>query len=62
MRSFEILTYLRSTGKVFHSHKIYSTVSEAEKALKTVGFRQATNLPDVWYDEFYFAKIKEVKQ
>lgn len=60
MKRIEIITYARSTGDVFHSHKVYPTVSAAEKALKTIGFKQNPNLPDIWYNECHFAKIKEI--
>lgn len=55
---FEIITYSRSTGDITHSKRLYSTCWNAESALRTVGYTQNPRLPDIWYSEKYFSKVK----
>lgn len=57
---YEIITYSRSTGDVTHSKQIYHTQWSAEAALRTAGYTQNPRLPDIWYSEKYFSKVKEV--
>lgn len=57
---YEIITYSRSTGDVTHSKQIYPTQWSAEAALRTAGYTQNPRLPDIWYSEKYFSKVKEV--
>lgn len=60
MPKFEIITYSRSTGDITHSKRLYSTRWNAEAALRTAGYTQNLHLPDIWYSEKYYAKVKEV--
>lgn len=60
VKRIEIITYSRSTGEVRHSHQTYTSTGAAEKVLKKAGFAQHSNLPDIWYSEKYYAKIKEI--
>ena len=60
MKRIEIITYSRATGDIRHSHKTYTTTGAAEKALKKAGFTQNPRLPDIWYSEKYYAKVKEL--
>ena len=60
MKRIEIITYSRSTGDIRHSHKTYTTAGAAEKELKKAGFTQNLCLPDIWYSEKYYAKVKEI--
>lgn len=60
MKRIEIITYSRSTGDIRHSHKTYTTAGAAEKELKKAGFTQNLRLPDIWYSEKYYAKVKEI--
>ena len=57
---FEIITYSRSTGDITHSTRLYSTRLNAEAALRTAGYTQNPRLPDIWYSEKYYAKVKEI--
>ena len=57
---FEIITYSRSTGDITHSKRPYSTRWNAEAALRTAGYTQNPRLPDIWYSEKYYAKVKEI--
>lgn len=57
---YEILTYSRATGDLFHSKQIYSTHWSAESAMRAAGYTQNPLLPDIWYSEKYYAKVKEV--
>ena len=38
----------------------YNTTGAAEKELKKAGFTQNPRLPDIWYSEKYYAKVKEI--
>lgn len=60
MTRFEIIVYSRSTGDVRHSSGNYHTQTAAEKELKKAGFTQNQRLPDIWYSEKYYAKVKEI--
>lgn len=60
MAKFEIITYFRSTGDLTHSKRLYSTRCNAEAALRTAGYTQNPRLPDIWYSEKYYAKVKEI--
>lgn len=60
MKRIEIITYSRSTGDIRHSHQTYTTTGAAEKELKKAGFTQNHRLPDIWYSEKYYAKVKEI--
>lgn len=60
MSKYEIITYSRSTGDITHSKRLYPTRWSAEAALRTAGYTQNSNLPDIWYSEKYFSKVKEV--
>ena len=60
MTRFEIIVYSRSTGDVRHSSGNYHTQTEAEKELQKAGFTQNPPLPDIWYSEKYYAKVKEI--
>lgn len=60
VKRIEIITYSRSTGDIRHSSQTYTTSSAAEKALKKAGFTQNPRLPDIWYSEKYYAKVKEI--
>ncbi len=60
MKRFEIITYSRSTGDITHSKCLYSTRWSAEAALRTAGYTQNPRLPDIWYSEKYYAKVKEI--
>lgn len=31
-----------------------------QEALRTAGYTQNQNLPDIWYSEKYYAKVKEI--
>nr|DAS80870.1 MAG TPA: hypothetical protein [Caudoviricetes sp.] len=48
MAKYEIITYSRSTGDITHSKRLYSTRWNAEAALRTAGYTQNPNLPDIW--------------
>lgn len=56
---YEIITYSRSTGDVTHSKRLYNSRWNAEAALRKEGFTQNPNLPDIWYSEKYYSKVKE---
>lgn len=60
MSKYEIITYSRSTGDITHSKRLYSRYWNAEAALRTAGYTQNPRLPDIWYSEKYYAKVKEV--
>lgn len=65
MKRFEIIHYSRSTGDITHSsacipQRLYSTRWNAEAALRTAGYTQNPRLPDIWYSEKYYAKVKEI--
>lgn len=60
MPKFEIITYSRSTGDITHSKRLCSTRWNAEAALRTAGYTQNPRLPDIWYSEKYYAKVKEI--
>lgn len=60
MPKYEIITYSRSTGDITHSKRLYSTSWNAEAALRTAGYTQNPRLPDIWYSEKYYAKVKEI--
>lgn len=60
MAKFEIITYSRSTGDLTHSKRLYFTRWNAEAALRTAGYTQNPRLPDIWYSEKYYAKVKEI--
>lgn len=57
---YEILTYSRATGYLYHSKQIYRTQWSAEAALRTAGYTQNPRLLDIWYSEKYYAKVKEI--
>ena len=57
---YEILTYSRATGDLSHSKQIYPTQWSAESALRTAGYTQNPRLPEIWYSEKYYAKVKEI--
>ena len=57
---YEIITYSRSTGDLTHSKQIYPTQWSAEAALRAAGCTQNPHLPDIWYSEKYYAKVKEI--
>ena len=60
MKSIEIITYSRSTGDITHSKRPCTSKWSAEAALRTVGYTQNPRLPDIWYSEKYFSKVKEI--
>lgn len=60
MTKYEIITYSRSTGDLTHSKRLYSRRWNAEAALRTEGYAQNPRLPDIWYSEKYYAKVKEI--
>lgn len=60
MLKYEIITYSRSTGDITHSKRLYSSRWNAEAALRTAGFTQNQRLPDIWYSEKYYSKVKEI--
>lgn len=60
MSKYEIITYSRSTGDITHSKRLYHTHWNAEAALRTAGYTQNPRLPDIWYSEKYFSKVKEI--
>lgn len=60
MKRIEIITYSRSTGDIRHSRQTYTTPGAAENDLKKAGFTQNPRLPDIWNNEQYFAKVKEI--
>lgn len=60
MKRFEIITYSRSTGDIAHSKRLYLTRWSAEAVLRTAGYTQNPRLPDIWYSEKYYAKVKEI--
>lgn len=60
MSKYEIITYSRSTGDITHSKRLYRTRWSAEAALRTAGYTQNPRLPDIWYSEKYYAKVKEI--
>lgn len=60
MPKFEIIAYSRSTGDITHSQRLYSTRWNAEAALRAAGYTQNPRLPDIWYSEKYYAKVKEI--
>lgn len=60
MPKYEIITYSRTTGDITHSKRLYSTHWNAEAALRTAGCTQNPRLPDIWYSEKYYAKVKEI--
>lgn len=60
MLKYKIITYSRSTGDVTHSKRLYSTRWNAEAALRKEGFTQNPRLPDIWYSEKYYSKVKKV--
>ncbi len=60
MPKFEIITYSRSTGDLTHSKQIYPTQWSAEAALRAAGYTQNPRLPDIWYSEKYYSKVKEI--
>lgn len=59
MPKYEIITYSRSTGDITHSKRLYSSRWNAEAALRKAGFTQNPRLPDIWYSEKYYSKVKE---
>ena len=60
MPKYEIITYSRSTGDIAHSKRLYSARWNAEAALRTAGCTQNPRLPDIWYSEKNYAKVKEI--
>ena len=60
MPKFEIITYFRSTGDIHHSKRLYTTKWSAEDVLRDAGYTQNPNLPDIWYSEKYYSKVKEI--
>lgn len=60
MEKYEIITYSRSTGDITHSKRLYPTHWSAEASLRTAGYTQNPNLPDIWYSEKYFSKVEAV--
>ena len=60
MPKYEIITYSRSTSDITHSKRLYHTHWSAEVAMRTTGYTQNSNLPDIRYSEKYFSKVKEV--
>ena len=60
MAKYEIITYSRSTGDIAHSKRLYSKRWNAEATLRTAGYTQNPRLPDIWYSEKYYAKVKEI--
>lgn len=59
MKRFEIITYSRSTGDITHSKRLYTSKWSAEAALRAAGYPQSPRLPDIWYSEKYYSKVKE---
>ena len=59
---YEILTYFRATGDITHSKRLYASKWNAEAALRAAGYTQPPRLPDIWYREKYYAKVKEIVQ
>ena len=59
MKRIEIITYSRSTGDITHSKRLYTTKWSTEAALRAAGYPQNPRLPDIWYSEKYFIKVKE---
>ena len=62
MPKFEIITYSRSTGDITHSKRLDTSKWNAEAALRTAGYTQNPRLPDIWYSEKYYSKVKEITQ
>lgn len=60
MPKFEIITYSRSTGDITPLQRLYSKRWNAEAALRTAGYTQNPRLPDIWYSEKNYAKVKEI--
>lgn len=60
MPKYEIITYSRSTGDITHSKRLYSTRWNVEAALRNAGYIQNPCLPDIWYSEKYYTKVKEI--
>lgn len=60
MPKFEIITYSRSTGDLTHSKRLYASKWNAEAALRAAGYTQNPRLPDIWYSEKYYSKVKEI--
>nr|DAW12241.1 MAG TPA: hypothetical protein [Caudoviricetes sp.] len=60
MSKYEIITYSRSTGDIAHSKRLYTIRWNAEAAMRTAGYTQNPRLPDIWYSEKYYAKVKEI--
>lgn len=60
MPKYEIITYSRATGDLTHSKCLYSSRWNAAAALRSAGFTQNPRLPDIWYSEKFYSKIKEV--
>lgn len=60
MPKYEIITYSRSTDDITHSKRLYSSRWNAEAALRKAEFTQNHRLPDIWYSEKYYAKVKEI--
>lgn len=60
MPKYEIITYSRATGDIYHSKQIYPKQWSAEAALRTAGYTQNPRLLDIWYSEKYYAKVKEI--
>lgn len=54
MPKFEIITYSRSTGDITHSKRLYTSKWSA------AGYTQNPRLPDIWYSEKYYSKVKEL--
>lgn len=57
---YEIITYSRSTGDLTHSKRLYSTRWNAEAACAPQVTHKNPRLPDIWYSEKYYAKVKEI--
>ena len=57
---YEIINYSRSTGDITNSKRLYFKRWSAEAALRTAGYTQNPRLPDIWYSEKYYAKVKEI--
>ena len=55
-----MIIYSRSTGDLTHFKRLYLTRWSAEAAMRTAGYTKNSRLPDIWYSEKYYAKVKEI--
>lgn len=58
MNSVEILFYSRTSGDIRKSRQTYRSAVDAERELRKAGFTQNPRLPDIWYNEKFFAKVR----